>query len=627
MGFIDYETCEPLRIWNRLEPRSREVDFDEALAARVHDPLWMLSRQWQVGEFQGEDTGSAVLAKVAQRITPVASHQIGTAPQPQAEDGTLPAEARVEQLPIEFPAITRAQIGRTFVLMLGEASAAAVAAGTLAAPLDLAAYRARLRSDFGVAEDPAPTASDPVAGARARTAARSRRTTAALAGSAVDGRRIRSALALPSSQIPALLTGGLVAGHGPVLAAATARFVAWFDELYPAPDAGGAWSGAQLEYQATCSLPTSHGEVRLSLAEHASGRLDWWSYDQHSRSAATAATSTVRRHSVIPAPAQFAGMPNPRWWQFEDAAVDLGHFRAASTDLARIVVAEFALVYGNNWMVIPCNQQVGTLSEIDGVVVTDVFGQRTLVESAVGASNGSWSSWDLFSVSPRTASEASALGQHLFVPAALGQVIEADPHEVVTLVRDESANMVWGIERRVPDGLGGSEDAAEVARRFTDALQALTEPAAVPASAGTAAGATGTAADEDAPALRYVLGTTVAENWIPFVPVHTGADRRAIQLQRGSMPRFSATGAEIQRIRPRTTILRPGLTDADLSTADYFVHEEEVPRSGVTVSGKIRRTRWLGGRTVIWHGRTVTSGRGETDSGLRFDVVEPVSRD
>ena len=56
---------------------------------------------------------------------------------------------------------------------------------------------------------------------------------------------------------------------------------------------------------------------------------------------------------MIPAPAEFAGMPNPRWWQFEDAAVDLGTFRAQATDLAKIVVAEFALVYGNNWLVVP----------------------------------------------------------------------------------------------------------------------------------------------------------------------------------------------------------------------------------------------------------------------------------
>ena len=90
MAFIDYQTCEPLRVWNRLEPRSREVEFDTALAAQVHDPLWMLTRQWMIGEFKGEDAGSAVLAKLARRLTPVTRTRVGATDAP--EDLSLPAE-------------------------------------------------------------------------------------------------------------------------------------------------------------------------------------------------------------------------------------------------------------------------------------------------------------------------------------------------------------------------------------------------------------------------------------------------------------------------------------------------------------------------------------------------------
>ena len=46
--------------WARLEPHSRAADMEAGLEMRVHDPLWMLARQWQFGEFQGEDTGSPV---------------------------------------------------------------------------------------------------------------------------------------------------------------------------------------------------------------------------------------------------------------------------------------------------------------------------------------------------------------------------------------------------------------------------------------------------------------------------------------------------------------------------------------------------------------------------------------
>src|SRR5262245_49938031 len=44
--------------FNRLEPRPRDNDFSHTLAAHIRDPLWFLTRQWQIGEFNGEDTGS-----------------------------------------------------------------------------------------------------------------------------------------------------------------------------------------------------------------------------------------------------------------------------------------------------------------------------------------------------------------------------------------------------------------------------------------------------------------------------------------------------------------------------------------------------------------------------------------
>ena len=48
--------------WMRLEPRSRSAEMKTSLQARIYDPLWLLARQWQLGEFQGEDNGSPVIA-------------------------------------------------------------------------------------------------------------------------------------------------------------------------------------------------------------------------------------------------------------------------------------------------------------------------------------------------------------------------------------------------------------------------------------------------------------------------------------------------------------------------------------------------------------------------------------
>src|SRR5688500_10581208 len=50
--------------YNRLEASPRSTDFDRSLRAEVRDALWMLTRQWQFGEFQGEDAASPVTAQI-----------------------------------------------------------------------------------------------------------------------------------------------------------------------------------------------------------------------------------------------------------------------------------------------------------------------------------------------------------------------------------------------------------------------------------------------------------------------------------------------------------------------------------------------------------------------------------
>ena len=49
--------------WTRLEPRTRDERLT-AVQARVADPLWLMGRQWQIGELQGEDAGSPILAEL-----------------------------------------------------------------------------------------------------------------------------------------------------------------------------------------------------------------------------------------------------------------------------------------------------------------------------------------------------------------------------------------------------------------------------------------------------------------------------------------------------------------------------------------------------------------------------------
>src|SRR6188474_3138037 len=83
-------------IWNRLEGRPRAEKFDRALKAEVRDALWMLSRQWQMGEFEGDDAGSPVLAKLRLDTTQLTKYQADDHGA-QAMPDEIPLEAQVEQ--------------------------------------------------------------------------------------------------------------------------------------------------------------------------------------------------------------------------------------------------------------------------------------------------------------------------------------------------------------------------------------------------------------------------------------------------------------------------------------------------------------------------------------------------
>ncbi len=588
---FDPVTCEPLRVWSRLEPRARDVEFDGALQARTADPLWMLARQWQFGEFKAEDAGSAVIAKLARRTTPIAEVRTGSGSF-AAFDAAVPLEARVERLELDPPPAVRASAGRRFLGMLDEAAEDLPAT---AAPYDAAHYAAHFRErfPFRVVELDADDPADVVPLARRRSRARAHRMKLALSGRALDGFALVAVLrpGMAWSDLPGDLAVGVHADHAAMVLEALERYRAWVDDLYTVPGATDrAWQPAELEYGFSCTVPRDDGSaVVLAADEYASGSLDWFSFDlgavQPSANGAPAADLDVR--SVIPSPVEYAGMPKPRWWEFEDGDVDLGGVRADTTDLAKVIVAEFALLYGNNWLMIPVAQPVGTLAEIEGIVVTDTFGQRTLVEAATGSSGGVWSRWDFFSLAPSaTSAAAPPLGQHLFLPPVAHDVAESDPLEAVAFVRDEASNLVWAVESRVPDGGGSGADGATVARRFEVALDDLER--------GLGGGGDAVPVAPDAQ-LRYRLGTSVPEHWIPFLPVHMPGGTREIRLQRAAMPRFVLGTA--QPVRPLTSILREGLRTDDTTAAALFVNEEEVTPAGVVVEGTMQRTRWFGGAT------------------------------
>jgi hypothetical protein len=338
--------------------------------------------------------------------------------------------------------------------------------------------------------------------------------------------------------------------------------------------------------------------------EYRGGHLDWYAFDVDRRRRELVVAGAVPRpphrlrSDFLATLVSFEGMPNRRWWQFENKKVNFGRIEAHTTDLGRLLLMEFALIYANDWFVVPFELPVGSLARVTGLVVTNVFGERQWIP----ASASSAEPWALFTLERR---DDAGLEPGLFLPPTVVKSLEGKPVEHVRLLRDEIANMVWAVERRVQLEDGSARDGAEAA----------SERAAFRRRLDTTSHA-GPEAPSAKAALRYRLMTTVPEHWIPFIPVRvpdTGVESRRIQLQRGTLLRAEGGG---ETIRPQTRILRQNLG------GPYFIHEEEVPREGTEVELSWQRTRWFGGEALVWLGRRRRTGRGEGSSGLVFDQLD-----
>ena len=80
-------------------------------------------------------------------------------------------------------------------------------------------------------------------------------------------------------------------------------------------------------------------------------------------------------------------------------------------------------------------------------------------------------------------------------------------------------------------------------------------------------------------------------------------------------------GQAYGRVRPRTSILRPGFNGNSEPSDRYFVFEEEVPQTGTQLTQTWQRCRWHNGEVITWQGRKKRAGKGVGSSGLIFDQV------
>jgi len=253
----------------RIELSTTNSDLQDGLQARIHDPLWMLARQWQFGEFKGEDAGSTASAQV------VADTTLLTRYRPGAPAGTQPAHPYAAPvLPLE-----------TLV-----ESESVVAEGTpnWRRSVETGQHLLRLLHTSGAGQsrsiwlNSGYLLAKPSAEQRQRLDSESLQFLQVVGGRALDGARLRTRLAALHSrnalgeffQEPPFnqITGN---DQQKVIHAITA-WLTWYDTFFYHTAATTAWIPERMEYEFAVSGKTAEGEVVLAAPEYFEGTLDWF---------------------------------------------------------------------------------------------------------------------------------------------------------------------------------------------------------------------------------------------------------------------------------------------------------------------------------------------------------------
>ncbi len=543
-----------ITIWNRIEPRCRAVGLESGLEARVHDPLWLLARQWQVGEFAGRDVGSPVSVEVQSTSAPFDRYAIGNETR-QAYDNRLPIEMLIEREAVR-PARGANDLRQ------------AVEAGLHFLRLLDAAHLSRLRSAY-LTQYPLAQQSSPDADAQ--------NFSLIVSGRVIDGIKLYADLVQAGNQLPAL-PAIADTDHDAVLGI-TRTWMTWYASLFSEPVGSDAWSPDRMEYQFAAGSAGDSGA--FEAREYDGDGVDWYTFDRSATALAGGSAQPVKStRRALAAPVTFRGMPARRFWELEDASVDIGALTAGAEDLGRLLLREFALIYGNDWFQVPLVVPVGSDVSIDSLVVADTFGLTTTIPHYAQA-DGPAGQWRMFSLSTETQAADATSAQHLVIlPSAVG-VLDGAAIEDVLLLRDELADMAWGVERTAVGPSGMPLDR-------TQAWRTAAPPVKPPVT--------------DAPP-RYRLGSTVPDYWVPFLPF--GLNNTHLQMRRGTLP--TASTGPLGRM-----LAYPGLT----------IFLEELPREGVHLERRYRYARGSDGSSFVWIGRRRSTGRGEGRSGLRFDYLD-----
>lgn len=506
--------------WTRIEPDRRATGVAAGARIPLADPLWLLGRQWWVGELDGADGGAPIRAEVAVAIEPIADAHRGSGPRVPWQTRARPVDHLLrEPTAAGRTARRRALVrGRLLLGMIDDALA------TSPDP-QLPRMRERLTSEFAL--DPQN--------------ALARRRQAAAGAPSLDGDALLAFASRQPDDFHAML---------PRIGQR------WLDAVGAAVGPDGITSSPDddaFDLDRRTHHAGLYGEDGTSArASEADGPQLRWDDLQIE----VGAVPSFAIHRPVPVRASFEGQPPPRWWTTTDHEVDHVAAPVGPTDLPRLLVAAAFAEQGHDRWLLPIEVPTESFVHVGKVRLYDGFGVVT--QHAAGGDDG-LRLWD-----PGGNGDVRSALVIAGLPHLSGQAVEE-----LELRADDIENLVWAIERIVPDADGRGRR-REVRPEV-----------------------------EELDGADVVLREAPAASWIPYLRDAAG------DLVRTPL------GAEQGSVEPRGT----------LAVERLDVRREQLPQAGLAVRRMYRLARSADGDRMVWVARIVVPADVSGGSGLRHDVI------
>ena len=348
----------------------------------------------------------------------------------------------------------------------------------------------------------------------------------------------------------------------------------------PAKEPDDLWNPAELAYETEFTA----GSVSLKLERHDGGMIDWYSVDANQ--SLPAGAGATQKMSLIPTRMQYPGAPHPRWWQIENAQVDIGGFPPDRGHFATMLLVDLLVSHSDDWFTFPLDTELGMLVQLDKVTVRDSFDDTYEVKPPAN--------WSLFAV--RGLADTALLLWPTVTSPLSGTVLEE-----VVLGIDEDANLLWAVELRA-DGRDLPTEGLQLPEQ-PQASQGIIE-ASAPIS------------------YRFRPAQGVHPYWHPYTVQEVNGRRRFVQ---GRMADLSTDPPKLMA-EARVTLLRDmGHYTTNPEDQVEPVHQIEpatIPSEGLRLRRRWMLARETDGQPRLWVQRERLPLLAPPISGLHFDVFE-----